>query len=252
MKLALLCACFLLGACAPGIDREALLPGSEEGTVEFRRLSKSVWLYTAWQDLPGIGPFPTSGLIVRDGNDTVLVDTAWTDDQTEVILNWSETRLGRKITTAIYTHAHNDKMGGVSAVQSRGITDYALPLTNRLAPSRGLVPAAGDLPRLASDEDTKIGGLTVFFPGGGHTADNIVVAVPQEGVLFGGCLIRPGKSFSLGNTADAVLGSWAGSVAAVSARFPDAEIIVPSHGPPGDRTLLENTRRLVEKGQNAG
>lgn len=60
-------------------------------------------------------------------------------------------------------------------------------------------------------------------------------------VLFGGCAVRPGSSSLLGNTEDADVGGWPEAIRRVQARFPAVEVVVPSHGPPGDRTLLFHT-----------
>ncbi|MHA7872001.1 MAG: MBL fold metallo-hydrolase, partial [Hyphococcus sp.] len=86
----------------------------------------------------------------------------------------------------------------------------------------------------------------VFHPGPGHTRDNIVVYYEPAKVLFGGCLIRPDGSTNLGNTADGDVGNWANAVRNVAKQFPDAEIVIPSHGPMGRRALLDHTIALAE------
>ncbi len=45
----------------------------------------------------------------------------------------------------------------------------------------------------------------VFFPGAGHTADNVVAYVPARHLLFGVCLIKEAAAKGLGNIADADL-----------------------------------------------
>ena len=93
--------------------------------------------------------------------------------------------------------------------------------------------------------------IEVFYPGPGHTVDNVVVYVPHARVLYGGCLIRPGSSKSLGNTADADLKRWAESVALVRDRYGDrVDIVVPSHGPPRGPEVLDHTIELVETNKN--
>jgi len=49
----------------------------------------------------------------------------------------------------------------------------------------------------------------------------------------------------MGNTDDADIAHWDDAVVAVEARYPDARIIVPSHGPPGGRELLRHTIDLA-------
>ncbi len=215
--------------------------------VRFSQLSDTVWMHTSYEDVPDFGLVPANGLIVIDGANSVLVDTAWNDEQTRQIVEWANTKLQRPIEAAVFTHAHSDKMGGVGALRASGIDTYALNLSNRIAPSKNLTPAEHDLV-LKEGEATTIGPLEIFYPGAGHTADNIVVNIPTANILFGGCLIRPGDTNSLGNTADADIAHWGTAATKTGARFPYSTIVVPSHGIPGDRELLVKTRKLAEAG----
>ena len=45
--------------------------------------------------------------------------------------------------------------------------------------------------------------LKVFYPGPGHTSDNITVGIDGTDIAFGGCLIKDSKAKSLGNLGDA-------------------------------------------------
>jgi glyoxylase-like metal-dependent hydrolase (beta-lactamase superfamily II) len=190
---------------------------------------------------------PSYGLVVVRGGNALLIDTAWTDEQTEQILRWADETLGRPITTAVFTHAHRDKMGGVRALRARGVETYAAPDSNALAAERGLVPAEHALSFGPDATSHELAPAVVFDPGPGHTEDNIVVALPEAGILFGGCLVRPPAATDLGNTADADVDHWDEAVEAVAARFPDLSIVVPSHGRPAGRELLELTARLARE-----
>ena len=252
MILLALCAC----AAPPG-DR--VTTGAPSGPmsvdapppVSLTALADGVWLHSAYETVEPWGPILTNGLVVEAEGGVWMIDTAWTDEQTEQVLALVETRLGRPVTHAVFTHAHDDKMGGVAALRAAGVETYALAESNALAPSRGLVPAehvlmatrTGDV---ALSSETP-GGIVVFYPGPAHTTDNVVVGVLSADVLFGGCMIRPGDARDLGNTANADVSAWAGSVRAAAARFPDATVVVPSHGAPGGRNLLESTARLADR-----
>ena len=78
-----------------------------------------------------------NGLIVRDGGRVLVVDTAWTDDQTAQILQLDQTEINLPVALAVVTHAHQDKMGGMDALHAAGIATYANALSNQLAPQRG-------------------------------------------------------------------------------------------------------------------
>ena len=89
--------------------------------------------------MPGFGAVASNGLIVRDGR-VLVVDTAWTDDQTAQILNWIK-EINLPVALAVVTHAHQDKMGGMDALHAAGIATYANALSNQLAPQEGMVAA---------------------------------------------------------------------------------------------------------------
>jgi len=65
-------------------------------------------------------------------------------------------------------------------------------------------------------------------------------------VLFGGCLIKSKNSGSLGNTADAVVEAWDGSVEKIKSTFRDIELVIPGHGAYGNAELLSHTIELVK------
>ena len=75
--------------------------------------------------------------------------------------------------------------------------------------------------------------LELWHAGPGHTTDNIVVWIPDEQVLFGGCLVRALASKRAGYIEEADLKAWPRTVAAVIEKYPDARLVVPGHGSPG-------------------
>jgi glyoxylase-like metal-dependent hydrolase (beta-lactamase superfamily II) len=98
----------------------------------------------------------------------------------------------------------------------------------------------------AAGDQTQWQGLRVLYPGGGHTEDNIVVYDRESRIIFGGCLIRPGNSKSLGNTGDANIEYWSQAAQNVANAFPEGSIVVPSHGKPGGREVLANTIEIAK------
>jgi metallo-beta-lactamase class B len=188
-----------------------------------------------------------NGLVVETAERVILVDTAWNDAQTDEILGWAAEELGRPVTHAVFTHAHVDKMRGVSAVRARGIETFAAADSNVAAVERGFTPAEFVLSFDAAAVSADLAPVIVFDPGGGHTEDNIVVGVPDAEIVFGGCLIRPPGATNLGNTADANMSHWDDAVETVATHFPDALIVVPSHEPPSGRELFELTVRLARE-----
>ena len=118
------------------------------------------------------------------------------------ILNWIKQEINLPVALAVVTHAHQDKMGGMDALHAAGIATYANALSNQLAPQEGMVAAQHSLTFAANGwvepaTAPNFGPLKVFYPGPGHTSDNITVGIDGTDIAFGGCLIkdsRPSRS----------------------------------------------------------
>lgn len=238
-------AAVLLAGCAPDRGPVPASTSASIGGVQFRQLAPGVWMHSSWQDVAGFGRVVSHGLLVVEGKRSRLIDTGWNDEQTDAILRFAETSLGAPVAEAVFTHAHSDKMGGVGILRRRGVATYALTLSNRRAPVEGVPPAEHDLTLAAGGAAQAFGSVQLFWPGAGHTPDNIVVWLPETRILFGGCLIRPGDSDDLGNTGDADIAHWDDAVVDVKSRFGEARTVIPSHGDPGGPALLDHTIALA-------
>ena len=131
--------------------------------------------------------------------DVLVVDTAWTDDQTAQILNWIKQEINLPVALAVVTHAHQDKMGGMDLCQC--VVEPACPARGMVAAQHSLTFAANGWVEPATAPN--FGPLKVFYPGPGHTSDNITVGIDGTDIAFGGCLIKDSKAKSLGNLGDA-------------------------------------------------
>ncbi|WP_413336026.1 MBL fold metallo-hydrolase [Brevibacterium sp. GP-SGM9] len=78
---------------------------------------------------------------------------------------------------------------------------------------------------------------------GGHSTADLIVRLPQAGIVFAGDLVEEGAPPQAG--ADASLSEWASSLRALL-DFPEAEIFVPGHGHPVDRSFVERQLADVE------
>ena len=141
-------------------------------------------------------------------------------------MKWGEARLGRPWIGALITHDHPDRDGGIGALLRRRIPVAALDLTAAKLRRRG-VQGVATLFTAQAGAWSDPRGFEAFYPGPGHTSDNIVVRFPK--IVFGGCLIKSVEATDLGFTADADLARWPESVRRVAARYPKLPV-VPGHG----------------------
>lgn len=216
------------------------------GPVSLSPLVENVYVHTSWGTV-SVGTYPANGLLVCEPDAGLLVDTPWTNAQTDRLLALAQQR-GCPVRALVVTHFHNDRMGGIDTVLRRGIATWATQATVDLARRDGWRPRILDSPGVV-----RIGGTAaeVFFPGEAHTRDNVVVWLDATRVLFGGCMIRAAAGDSLGNTADGNVDAYATSVQAVIDRYPSAERVVPGHGDAGGPELLTHTLTLARSARPA-
>lgn len=214
--------------------------------LQITQIRDDVWVHTSWHLLPGNRRFPSNGLIVRDRDALLLVDTAWGAEPTRRLLDWIDRELRLPVRQAIATHFHDDRLGGWPVLQARGIPMLVTPQTRTLARAEGnAAPASAGLPALAGGESLRVGPLEVFHPGHAHSADNLVVWLPHARLLFGGCAVKSAAATAMGNVADADLASWQRAIERLQARYPQIDAVVPGHQDSGGAELLEHTLELL-------
>ncbi len=111
-------------------------------------------------------------------------------------------------------------------------TPYTANLAERIADAvDGLKPE----PAITSDTVLSVAPFRVkiFYPGKGHSSDNIVVWLPERKLLFVSCFLKSAEATNLGNLADADVAAWQESLRKVMQKYPEALTIVPGHGQSG-------------------
>jgi metallo-beta-lactamase class B len=221
----------------------AFLLGQVPSPVELSKIGDSVWVHTTYKQI-GKYNVPSNGLIVQTSAGLILVDTPWNDSLTAGLLEISRTKFNWPVVIAIITHAHIDRIGGIRTLREKGIKVVGLSVTCRMAKELGYPEPE---PLMCSDTTMTIGTeqFEIFYPGAGHTKDNIVVWIQKQKVLFGGCLVKSGESTDMGNIADADLAEWPKSIHTVMDKFKTAQVVVPGHGTCGDVRLLQHTLDLL-------
>jgi metallo-beta-lactamase class B len=242
-----LAALALIALASPAVARPSQ-PVRIADDLELREIAPGVWRYVAWLDLPKYGRTAANGMIVVSGRDALMVNTGWTNDQAGRLADWVERTRGARIAIVVPTHSHADTMGGLEELHRRGATSWAQERTATLARAAGQ-----EVPKQTFDraKELKVGARVVklAFHGAGHTTDNIVVWLPTERILFGGCLVKAADSTSLGDVSDARISNWPATIQSVLDAYPDSQQVIPGHGNPGGRELLTHTLQLARAQQ---
>jgi metallo-beta-lactamase class B len=214
--------------------------------LEFIQISKDAYIYVSIAEMRKFGLVASNGLIIISNHKAFLLNTPINDKLTEEMVKAITDSLHVKITGFIPNHFHADCMGGLKYLKSIGVKSYACQKTIDLARKKGLpIPQQGFKDSLLLKFGNKE--LYCYYPGEGHAPDNIVVWIPSEKILFGGCMIKDVKSEGLGNLSDANLKEWPNTVSKVYTKFKDARIVIPGHGAWGGTELITHTLYLLNK-----
>lgn len=222
---------------------EKAFPGSENRELEISFLDRGVYLHTSFKHIEGYGLVGSNGLVVLEEGKAYIVDTPWSPEDTEKLVGWVEDK-GYVVKSGLSTHSHEDRAGGIGFLNSESVTTYTSELTDRILKESGKERA--EITFSGSGFSLGSGLIEIFYPGAGHTVDNLVVWLPKSKILFGGCLVRSVSDENLGYVGEASIDSWEGSIDNLIARYPEAGLVVPGHGLQGGVELLKHTKRLAK------
>ena len=221
---------------------------SEKGELVVTEISNNLYQFVSYAKVEGYGLVPVNGLVsVVDGKG-VMIDTPWTDVDTEKLLAWFRKR-DIEIIASLSTHFHQDRAGGIGFLQQAGVRTYASRETNKLLLEHDKATAQFELVVNPQIRWQTLGisrhQLEIFFPGAGHSTDNVVVWLPETSTLYGGCFVKSSRAKHLGYTADGDTDTWPSSIERVMKKYGDAKRVIPGHGTSGGIELLQHTQQLA-------
>ena len=213
--------------------------------LQLIHLNDSVFVHVSFYTSEKFGRFSSNGmLVIRDGKG-LLVDTPMDNTTTEILLSFLEDSLHVQVEKFIAGHFHKDCIGGLKAIHDHGAESIANYLTIEKCKELNLpVPKIGFTDSMSFNFHGEY--VNCNFFGGGHSFDNIVVYLPKEKILFGGCLVKSINSRKLGNLSDAVVFEWPATIKKIQREIPDIKLIIPGHGSVGGPELLAKTYELAE------
>ncbi|MDR1054918.1 MAG: hypothetical protein LBL90_03660 [Prevotellaceae bacterium] len=144
------------------------------------------------------------------------------------------------------SHWYEDCMGGLAYLTNTGVKSYANQLTIDITHEKALPVPQNAFTNLLNLKLNDIG-ISCYYLGGGHTADNIVVWILSEKILFAGCMAKDIHLTGLGNLADAVVNERRPTIEKLIAKFPATKIVIPCHGLVGGIDISLHIKDLLSK-----
>jgi len=166
------------------------------------------------------------------------------------LLDSIKAKHGKDVVLCISTHVHGDRTAGLEYYRQKGIKTFTTEKTDELSKKNGNKRA-----EYLIYEDTvfKVGehSFQTYYGGPGHSPDNIVIWVPVEKILYGGCLVKSAEADDLGYLGDANVKQWSYTIKNIQQRFINPNYIIPGHDDWSGNKALMHTLDLVNQ-YNAG
>ncbi len=222
----------------------------DDSKLKIFPVAESVYGYTTYRILDG-RKFPSNSMYVVTDDGVVLFDTPWDTTQFQPLLDSILAKHRKNVVLSVSTHFHDDRTAGLDFLKARGIKTFSSQMTLKLCKERGEKQAQF---HFKNDTTFFVGNckFETYYPGEGHTKDNIVIWLEREQVLYGGCLVKSSENQGLGNIADASLNIWPLTVKNVIRKYPAPRLVIPGHfGWAGNRGLQHTLELLEQAGRKS-
>jgi metallo-beta-lactamase class B len=218
---------------------------SEEAKLKISHLTGDFYIYTTYSTYEG-SQIPANGMYLLTNNGVVLFDTPWDTTQFQPLLDSIKLKLNKSVTLCIATHWHSDRTDGLEYYKKQGIKTYTTLLTDKLSKENKKKRAEF---LMTKDTIFNVGqySFEVYYPGEGHTVDNIVVWFSKEKILYGGCLIKGADAENLGYLGDANVVEYEATLKKVQKKCPDPKFIIVSHHDWNNINSLKHSIKLARK-----
>lgn len=230
------------------LQSAALLGQSHGEGLKISHLTGDFYIFTTYNEFKG-NLVSTNGMYMVSDSGVVLFDTPWDTLQFQPLIDSIRTKHNEEVVLCIATHSHEDRTAGLEYYRALGIQTYTTAQTDSISQISGDKRAEF---RIHSDTVFRMGQYTfeTFFPGHGHTEDNIVIWVNSEKILYGGCFVKSAEATDLGNITDADLASWLVAVKTVQSKYKHPAFIISGHQDWSSLKSLKHTKKLLQRHEN--
>lgn len=222
-----------------------IIAQTENNNLKISHLAGDFYIFTTY-NLYKENRIPANGMYLVTNNGVVMFDTPWDTTQFQPLLDSIKVKHKKKVILCIATHFHADRTDGLEYYRQQGIATYTTQQTDDLSKKRGMKRAEFLINR---DTTFTVGqySFQTYYPGGGHTQDNIIIWFSKEKILYGGCLIKSVEDNNLGNLSDANVNAYATTIKNVQKKCKDPKYIIPGHDDWRDTNSLLHTLEMAQQ-----
>lgn len=217
----------------------------EEAKLKISHLTGDFYIYTTYNTYEG-NQIPANGMYLVTSNGVVMFDTPWDTTQFQPLLDSIKLKHNKNVILCIATHWHSDKTAGLEYYRQQGIKTYTTFLTDELSKKNNKKRAEF---LMANDTVFNVGqySFETYYPGQGHTADNIVIWFNKEKILYGGCLIKGADAENLGYLGDANITEYETTLKRIQTKYRKPKFIIISHSDWNNINSLKHSIMLAKK-----
>ena len=208
-------------------------------------LAGDFYIYTTYNTYEN-SRTPANGMYLVTEKGVVMFDTPWDTTQFQPLLDTIIARHHQPVIMAFATHWHSDKTNGLKYYRQQGIKTYTTVLTDELSKKNDKKRAEF---LMTKDTVFQVGPyrFEAYYPGEGHTSDNIIVWFEKEKVLYGGCLIKGVDDKTLGYLGDANVSAYEKTLRNVQDHCRNPKHIVIAHSDWRNTNSLKHSIKMAKK-----
>lgn len=218
---------------------------TEKAKLKITNLTGDFYIYTTYNTYEG-SQVPANGMYLVTPTGVVMFDTPWDTTQFQPLLDSIQYKHQKSVVMAFATHWHSDKTAGLEYYRQQGIKTYTTVQTDELSKKNNKKRAEY---LMTKDTIFYIGPYTfeTYYPGEGHTTDNIVIWFKNEKILYGGCLIKGVNDNNLGFLGDGNIMEYESTLKRVQQKFIKSKFIVIAHSDWKNINSLKHSIRMAKK-----
>ena len=217
---------------------------TEEVKLKISHLTGDFYIYTTYNTYREY-QVPAHGMYLVTKQGVAMFDTPWDSTQFQPLLDSIKLKHNKSVVMCFATHWHSDKTAGLEYYRQQGIKTYTTVLTDELSRKNNKKRAEF---LMTKDTTFHIGqySFETYYPGQGHTADNIVIWFKKEKILYGGCLIKGVDDKDLGYLGDANVSEYAATLENVQRKCRNPKFIIVAHSDWSNINSLKHSIMLAK------
>ncbi len=221
---------------------------AESAKLKISHLTGDFYIYTTYNTYQE-SKVPANGMYVVTNDGVVMFDTPWDTTQFQPLLDSIKVLHNKSVVMCFATHWHSDKTAGLEYYRHKGIKTYTTILTDELSRKNSKKRAEF---LMANDTVFHVGqySFETYYPGQGHTEDNIVIWFKKEKILYGGCLIKGADDENLGFLGDGNATEYESTLKNVQKKCRKPKFIVIAHSDWKNINSLKHSLNLAKELKN--